>query len=376
VVATAVSRLPDGGRFVALDSWRGIAALAVVAYHVQVRGLGFSSTIVSNAWAAVDFFFVLSGFVISAAYGSRLSDGFSLARFMTLRLGRVYPLHLLVLALYVAAELAKLPLRQAGLDFAAPFSTRSDLSDLALTALLMQVFVVPTPLHWSPASWSIAVEVWLYLAAAAAWRLLGARAWIAAVFVSLGALIVVGSPGQDWLPSINRDLLRGLAGFGMGMVCWHVWNRGLEKAWRQAPAAAALGMEVLAVGLVLAALALSMPLPVIDFAFAFLVLAFAADRGALSRLLARAPFVWIGVLSYSIYLVHLLVLLSVRTLLRAVAPAPDPLLSMLAVFAVFALTIAVAYVTWRLVESPARNWSRRRAAAMGAGPEERAAPTI
>ena len=108
MVATAVSRLPDGGRFVALDSWRGIAALAVVAFHVQVNGLAFSSTIVGNAGAAVDFFFVLSGFVISAAYGSRLAGGFSLARFMTLRLGRVYPLHLLVLALYVAAELAKL----------------------------------------------------------------------------------------------------------------------------------------------------------------------------------------------------------------------------------------------------------------------------
>ena len=115
-----------------------------------------SPTIVGNAGAAVDFFFVLSGFVISAAYGSRLAGGFSLARFMTLRLGRVYPLHLLVLALYVAAELAKLPLRQAGLDFAAPFTARSDPGDLALTALLMQVFVVPTPLHWSPASWSIA----------------------------------------------------------------------------------------------------------------------------------------------------------------------------------------------------------------------------
>lgn len=374
MVATAVSRLPDGGRFVALDSWRGIAALAVVAFHVQVNGLAFSSTIVGNAGAAVDFFFVLSGFVISAAYGSRLAGGFSLARFMTLRLGRVYPLHLLVLALYVAAELAKLPLRQAGLDFAAPFTARSDPGDLALTALLMQVFVVPTPLHWSPASWSIAVEIWLYLVAAAAWRLLGARTWIAALFVSLAALTVIS--GQDWLPAINRDLLRGLAGFGLGMVCWHLWNRGLEKAWRQAPAAAALGLEVLAVGLVLGALALSMPLPVIDFAFAFLVLAFAADRGALSRLLARAPFVWIGVLSYSIYLVHLLVLLSVRTLLHAVAPAPDPLVSTLAAVAVLGLTIAAAYVTWRVVESPARNWSRRRAAAMGAGPEERAAPTI
>ena len=85
---------------------------------------------------------------------------------------------------------------------------------------------------------------------------------------------------------------------------------------------------------------------------------------------------WIGVLSYSIYLVHLLVLLSVRTLLRALAPAPDLLVSTLAAVAVFGLTIAAAYITWRVVESPARNWSRRRAAAMGAGPEERAAPTI
>lgn len=53
-----------------------------------------------NAYLFVDFFFVLSGFVIASTYQERIAGGFSVWRFMLLRLGRLYPLHIAVLVAF------------------------------------------------------------------------------------------------------------------------------------------------------------------------------------------------------------------------------------------------------------------------------------
>jgi peptidoglycan/LPS O-acetylase OafA/YrhL len=85
-------------RYQTLDGLRGIAALAVVMLH-------------SNRWfliapnlsaSAVDLFFLLSGFVVAAAYEHRLASGMSAARFMAIRIVRLYPLYLvgLLIALF------------------------------------------------------------------------------------------------------------------------------------------------------------------------------------------------------------------------------------------------------------------------------------
>ena len=104
--ASARPSLPDGGRFVALDSWRGIAALGVAIRHLLGPGLLLSGAFHDNLSTAVDFFFVLSGFVIAASYGDRLAAGFSTLRFMILRYGRVWPLYACLVAVAVALELA------------------------------------------------------------------------------------------------------------------------------------------------------------------------------------------------------------------------------------------------------------------------------
>ena len=80
-------------RFVALDSWRGIAALAVAFRHINGTAPFLNGQFHGNLRLAVDFFFVLSGFVIAMSYGERLAQGFSFLRFMVLRWGRVWPLH-------------------------------------------------------------------------------------------------------------------------------------------------------------------------------------------------------------------------------------------------------------------------------------------
>ena len=84
--------------FTTLDGLRGIAAIAVVARHAPfLWGEHGPTGALSESYLAVDFFFVLSGFVLAHAYGSRFQHGLSNAAFMRTRLLRLYPLYLLAL---------------------------------------------------------------------------------------------------------------------------------------------------------------------------------------------------------------------------------------------------------------------------------------
>src|ERR1700722_3197255 len=76
--------------FSALDGLRGVAAISIVVFHYS-QNLGWE--LLPNAYLAVDFFFMLSGFVIAHAYEARLRSGQTVAEFMQRRLIRLYPLY-------------------------------------------------------------------------------------------------------------------------------------------------------------------------------------------------------------------------------------------------------------------------------------------
>jgi peptidoglycan/LPS O-acetylase OafA/YrhL len=101
--------------FTTLDGLRGIAALAVLTRHAPEFFGAFSIYVASpetgeltpvgpffESYLAVDFFFALSGFVLSHAYGKRLQNEMSALSFMAVRLVRLYPLYLLALAISVS----------------------------------------------------------------------------------------------------------------------------------------------------------------------------------------------------------------------------------------------------------------------------------
>lgn len=381
VSRSAAAALPDGGRFVALDALRGIAALGVAAYHVEGGGPLFASTIVRNGWLWVDFFFVLSGFVIAASYGDRLSRGFPVARFMVLRLGRIYPLHALLLAIYLALELAWWAWQPAGWGLRAPFSQGRSPALFAAGVLLVQAFV-PGQSAWNGQSWSISVELWLYLAGAWLWRRAGPHSWrfgLAAAGAAAAALLA--RVPEMWL--LTPHELRGVAGFGLGMACWR-WHCG-EPTPRGTLAEGA-SLAVLAAVLWLPAC----PVPLADAVFAAVVVVFARERGVFARLLARPACVFLGTVSYSLYMVHALVIGRGLDLLRLAGLGElasrdgEPIRRIVAApwladalgLALVAACLPVAWLSWRAVEWPARAWSRRRAAAFGAGAAERSAPTV
>jgi len=89
-----------------LTSLRGLAALSVVAYHVSVRpgGAWLENPIVHHGYLAVDFFLLLSGFVLAGAYGETATTWQGYLQFVRRRFFRLFPLHLVVLAVIVLVD--------------------------------------------------------------------------------------------------------------------------------------------------------------------------------------------------------------------------------------------------------------------------------
>ena len=364
-------------RFTALDSWRGIAALGVAWYHVKGPYWWLDGVFYQRLGLAVDFFFVLSGFVIAAAYGQKLRDGFGTLKFMFLRYLRLLPLHVFMVGLLLALELAFLALTSMqDLAGRAPFGHLREWWTLPATLLLLQEYVHPGQRPWLSSSWSISVEVGLYLMAALLWRFAGRWGTWIALAVAVVAMVLLRLPhGRETL-----DILRGLAGFGLGLALYELWLR--VRHVNPSPLLASLAEAALVLAMVLTIR--FMPffgLPsrgTADVVFAALILVFAFERGVLSRLLLQAPFVWLGTLSYSIYMVHgfvigrtydLLTVLQSRTgwVLVQVQPhitelALAPAWGAVLMAAMLGATVVMACFTWRWIEEPARRWSKRKAA--------------
>ena len=349
----------------------------MAAYHLHGGGALFDLAVVRGGWLWVDFFFVLSGFVIATSYGDRLAKGFSLVRFMLLRLGRVWPLHIAVLGFYVAIELARWLVPVGDLANRDAFTGAHSFALLLANVVLVQSWFRDGE-GWSPVSWSISVEVALYLAIALVWRIAGARGWMIALIGGIAATTILA--GFPDLPKAAWQIVRGVAGFGLGVACRRWYQTGPTPRGTLAELACVAGLGAVLAGWV----PLAWQLAAADAVFVAAVLVFAAERGRVSQVLHAAPLVMLGTLSYSIYLLHLAVIGRGIDLLRLVglgrlvavpngiqhhiaAPAPfDSLLGL----ALLAACVPVAWCTWRWIEVPARNWSRRRVAAMGPGPAE------
>ncbi len=84
-----MQQFPSKPHYDILDGLRGVAALMVIVYHVFEC---FDWTPVPHGYLAVDFFFVLSGFVIGYAYDSRWKDGLTVGHFFKRRLIRLHPM--------------------------------------------------------------------------------------------------------------------------------------------------------------------------------------------------------------------------------------------------------------------------------------------
>ena len=383
-------------RYEALDGLRGLCAICVCLFHFRANGPIALADFVRGSWLFVDFFFVLSGFVIAASYRTRLIGGGYLGSFAILRLGRVYPLHLVMLAAFVLIEIVGLMLASKGLMKRQSFDDHHSLAAIVTNLSLTHAFGLHDALTWNQPSWSIAVEFWTYLLFALAARAAGEtlERWLLVAVIVCVAVLAVATP---WGVNVSSSwsLFRCVYGFAVGALAWK-WRQGRGIAPSPGSGMATV-LEIATVVLVMAFVAqlsatrfnLASPL-----VFGGAVLVFASEGGAVSRLLISAPLRRLGVLSYSIYMVHTFVQSRMDDALRLLARATGivlvsaekpglsrglhdllgatPLQGVVLTGVMLVLVIGVASLTWRWIEVPgqalSRQLARRSAAAQVAPP--------
>lgn len=145
-----------------LESLRGIAACLVILFHSPFTAGEKNLSFISNSYLFVDFFFVLSGFVIALAYSSRISEGLTFKSYIILRLGRVYPLHVIVLFVWVPYILFKQHLFESGFGGTDQFE-KNNLFSFISNLLLINSMGVNNYVSWNIPAWSISTEFFAYI---------------------------------------------------------------------------------------------------------------------------------------------------------------------------------------------------------------------
>lgn len=347
-------------------SLRGIAALLVVFYHLQF-GAAFrfswetATPFFDKGYLWVDLFFILSGFVI--AYSAQADERApyrwpEIKSFWIARFARIYPLHLVCLLALLGIKLAFAvlgPLIGKQLVDPDQWSTNSWLNFFE-QLFLLNAWGLTGRVGWNIPSWSISAEMFAYL-----------------LFPALAALLVRGGRGAmllivaaalafyGWVAATDGDLdiVKGLAiarcltGFAIGMILFL-----LRARIARLPDGVLGLLQFAALAFVLPTLLFGLNDVIAIPGFILLVAATWTDRGWLAKPLALRPLIWLGEISYSVYLVHVVLLAP------WVSMAPGPLAKLglspetiraLVIASALILVLSVASFTYRFVEQPARK---------------------
>ncbi len=335
----------------ALTGVRGIAAWLVVLYHIRLSIAGLPipvRDVFAKGYLAVDFFFLLSGFVIWLTWSHRIAIGgfASIPRFLQKRIARIWPLHLFMLAATVVLALALRATGRADPQFV--------FAELPLHILLLQNWGFTHELTWNDPAWSISAEFGAYLlfpllVIAVDWRRLPSAALLAiaaALLVTLHLTMHADKLGAD----ISRfGLLRCLVEFTTGSIVCALWLRWQDQL-RAVPGAVTLTM-VLAVCWAAGA-AETIVVPAL-FASVLMVLALTSGRRG-NPCEGRAVH-YLGEISYATYLSHFILWKAFKLALVSDATAVPT--ERIALY--LGLVLASSVILYHLIERPAQRWLNR-----------------
>jgi peptidoglycan/LPS O-acetylase OafA/YrhL len=325
-----------------LTGVRGFAALAVVIYHYQ--WYFYEGEFFHFGYLGVDLFFILSGFILTHVH---LHDE-KILRFYGKRFARVYPVHFVILIglaamLFLSKTLGIRP------DVPEQFTGRAFVSHL----FLLQAWWFQ-PSSWNYPSWSVSCEWFVYLIfplLALAVRRLRSLPVIAAVLlieivifaVVFTTIFTIDVDNNSGVVSLTRVFLE----FVMGMLLCRLWrSTRIVLPWSLLFAAILVGAAFLG----------SRPIHdvVVVLGFALVILAGAYGDNWISRILARSWAVYLGEVSYSLYMIHIPVAMTLGKLMmklggRFELPAAAQLSGLVLV------AVALGIGLYHLIEVPARR---------------------
>jgi len=360
-----------------LEGIRGLAAIIVTLHHF---GAAWYLRPIEYGYLFVDLFFVLSGFVVTLAYSSRLTSGAQLRPFLIRRFGRLYPLMIFSTVLFVLAFNAAIFAKHTIVDIGYTHLFKNpdalaymvpQFSELIGTATFMQGMGWFNKQILNYVSWSISAEFYTYLLFAAVcigfsgrWRLL-VSALLSVVGIAVAAwtsLTVHDCLSINACYAVTYDFgfFRCMGSFFLGALAFHASRK---VTFNETTA------QIGALGALFAFFALIRAFPLLAIGFpllcAFIIITISKDKGFLADFLNRKPMQVLGQRSFSIYMLHPIILLLLGPLPAVISHTVDPLKN--TVFTIvglgiyLTLIIVVAGWSYAKIETPSRDWFNRLA---------------
>lgn len=290
-------------RFHALDSFRGLCALSVVVFHMHIADSFTKFEFFRNAGIFVDFFFVLSGFVIAHSCLSKKT--FCLPSFLLSRIFRIVPLHVFVLLVFLVIELGKFFAYKSGIVFSSiPFTEANHVSEIIPNLLLLQSWTYLTNnASFNYPSWTISIEFYTYL-------VFGFVFLLAPRFRALTVLLIpilMFSLITLKVDAIPMAVLQGASCFFSGVITYVIYKKTFSKI--NVTFAMFSIIEVISISLSIFSVLVGFNVIILCLIFCVTVFVFAFEGGFISGFLKSRPLLMLGELSYSIYLNHAAILL-------------------------------------------------------------------
>ncbi|MDO6963747.1 acyltransferase family protein [Rhizobium alvei] len=302
-------------RFTALDGLRGLLCLLVVLAHFPGLTFIHGTAFHMSGDLFVDLFFVFSGFVIVAAFEAPLANGYGLRRFLIERLGRFYPIHVAVLALFVVTELAMAPfLSTYGQTGREAFTGTNTPEAIITNLLLIHSIGLHDTITWNYPAWSLSTEwfAYLYFGFAVVFGGRNFLPWaIGGAIVSASILIFLAP--QHMHSNHDFGVFRSILGFSVGAIAFRVFSELRRRIdFTAVPTSAMTALEIAVfAAMILAQIAwATSPYGAFVLVFQFMVLVvFSIGGGQVSRFLSIKPLVYLGTISLSVYVIHAWILL-------------------------------------------------------------------
>ena len=356
-------------RFYWLDILRGVAALIVVFWHWQ--HFFFDGTFndmmgkiidkshyplyhifrpfYGQGWRAVELFFTLSGFIFFWLYSSKISNkevGFE--KYLTLRISRLYPLHVLTLFVVIIAQYCLYHTK--GYNFVYnDFSAGAFLANITLTFDWFS-----SAITFNGPSWSLSVEMFLYLVFFLFCIIKFNRWWYALPMIFIGYLL-----RGTFLDSMGT----GIMSFFAGGCIFYLFNWQMNtwsKKWRIY--FAIFSMPLIIIGSIIFRYIAKIELPAYFFELAIfpsIILTISLLEASLGYGIGK-HLAFIGDISYSTYLWHfplqIIFVLAVNFIgkTRAVFYSPVTLLLF------FVVLITISILSYHYFEKPMQNYLRQK----------------
>ena len=390
-----------------LTGIRFVAAAWVLLYHLQgpLAVMGLMSIPVFNdvvrvGRLGVDLFFALSGFILTHTYMQRMGprlEGRETLEFWWLRLARVYPVHFVMLNVAGLAVIIQTLL--LGSDKERPWLNPVD---YVRNLLLVQEWGPHPERGWNVVAWSLSMEWLAYLlfpllilALFFFHRRLSTPMLVVAWFVVLIPLLVRGSLTIDpYYTDLWGSIIRVLCEFTAGAITYLIVLRfipaGSAHPRRRVERLATTISVAMPVLIVLAAVFLGRwsgaqspltlndpeaePLPPYFHLWLVPLLivwigALALSRRGQAKWLSTDLLVLGGVVSYSLYMTHLVWFSAVRAGLNAVGIESGIFFAIAWLLAI-AGAFVIAWLMWRIVEEPCRRFMRKAVGVKPVAPEE------